>query len=108
MAVDCFVRRFLNHVLPKGFTRIRYCGMLANCKKKISLEAARKLLTIRGLIPVEDGTVIPANPEESEHSDDSTQFTPKCPYCRSTNLLPAKTLSIVDQKKARSLLWDTS
>ena len=39
-----FVRRFLFHVLPKGFVKIRYYGLLANRNKKTSLEICRKLI----------------------------------------------------------------
>jgi len=36
MTVDAdeFIRRFLLHVLPKGFMKIRYFGFLANKNKK--------------------------------------------------------------------------
>ena len=35
--VDEFIRRFLLHVLPKGFTKIRYYGILGNRNKKSKL-----------------------------------------------------------------------
>jgi len=38
MHVKEFMRRFLLHVLPKGFTRIRHYGLLGNRWKKIKLE----------------------------------------------------------------------
>ncbi len=38
-----FVRRFLMHILPKGFVKIRYYGILANRNKKTKLELSRKL-----------------------------------------------------------------
>lgn len=38
-----FVRRFLMHVLPKGFVKIRHYGLLANRNKKTKLELSRKL-----------------------------------------------------------------
>jgi hypothetical protein len=38
-----FVRRFLMHVLPSGFVKIRYYGLLANRNKKTKLELCRKL-----------------------------------------------------------------
>lgn len=38
-----FIRRFLLHVLPKGFVKIRYYGLLANRNKKTKLELSRKL-----------------------------------------------------------------
>jgi hypothetical protein len=38
------IRRFLNHVLPKGFRKIRHYGLLASSNAKTRLEAARRLL----------------------------------------------------------------
>jgi len=39
-----FVRRFLLHVLPTGFQRIRHYGLLANCHRQAKLEHCRQLL----------------------------------------------------------------
>ncbi len=46
MALDPieFVRRFLMHVLPLGFVRIRHCGILANCHRRENLARCRQLL----------------------------------------------------------------
>jgi len=41
-----FMRRFLLHVLPGGFHRIRHYGLLANGNRKLSLVAARQLLGV--------------------------------------------------------------
>ena len=41
-----FMRRFLLHVLPSGFHRIRHYGMLANCSRSASLALARQLLQV--------------------------------------------------------------
>lgn len=38
-----FIRRFLLHILPKGFVKIRYYGILANRNKKTKLELCRRL-----------------------------------------------------------------
>lgn len=38
-----FMRRFLMHILPKGFVKIRHYGLLANRNKKTKLELCRKL-----------------------------------------------------------------
>jgi Putative transposase. len=38
-----FIRRFLMHVLPKGFIKVRHYGLLANRNKKTKLELCRKL-----------------------------------------------------------------
>ena len=42
--VDEFMRRFLIHVLPGGFHRIRHYGLLANGSRKASLARVRELL----------------------------------------------------------------
>ena len=39
-----FTRRFLLHVLPSGFQRIRQYGLLANCHREIKLAQCRQLL----------------------------------------------------------------
>jgi len=38
-----FIRRFLMHILPKGFVKIRHYGLLANRNKKTKLRLCRKL-----------------------------------------------------------------
>src|SRR5204863_6423141 len=40
-----FIRRFLMHVLPAGFHRIRYYGLLATGKRAENIARARELLT---------------------------------------------------------------
>ena len=40
------IRRFLLHVLPEGFMRIRHFGFLANRSKKQALAQCRKLLDL--------------------------------------------------------------
>jgi hypothetical protein len=44
-----FIRRFLIHVLPDGFHRIRYYGFLGNCHRARKLDRCRELL---GMAPV--------------------------------------------------------
>lgn len=48
MALDAleFIRRFLLHVLPKGFVKIRHYGLLGNRNRKILLEQCRKILQV--------------------------------------------------------------
>lgn len=38
-----FIRRFLMHILPKGFVKIRHYGILANRNKKTKLELCRQI-----------------------------------------------------------------
>ena len=44
LAVDEFLRRFLLHVLPRGFMRIRHFGLLANRTRHATLDRCRQLL----------------------------------------------------------------
>ena len=39
-----FIRRFLIHVLPDGFHRIRYFGFLGNCHRARKIKRCRELL----------------------------------------------------------------
>src|SRR5471030_2948510 len=62
-----FIRRFLLHVLPPGFHRIRHYGLLASSTRKASIARARELLI----------TLPPAEPAEPAE----TNPTPPCPCC---------------------------
>ena len=46
LAPDEFIRRFLLHVLPKGFHRIRHYGLLASATCKTNIERARELIAM--------------------------------------------------------------
>ena len=61
LSADEFIRRFLLHVLPKGFHRIRHYGLLASGTRKIRLERARQLLAVAPLAVVD----VPVEPLET-------------------------------------------
>ena len=46
LSADEFIRRFLQHVLPKGFTKVRHYGLLANRYREPQLEICRRLLFV--------------------------------------------------------------
>jgi hypothetical protein len=50
-----FLRRFPQHVLPRGFPRIRYFGWLSNRKRSSSLPVCRDLLNSQSLLQSETG-----------------------------------------------------
>jgi len=50
--VDEFLRRFLLHVVPDGFVRVRHFGLLANCRRAMALAHCRRLL-MPGPAPVD-------------------------------------------------------
>ena len=62
-----FMRRFLLHVLPQGFHRIRHYGLLANAARRENLARARELLQVE---PAADGG------EENRHEDPAGEHAP--------------------------------
>jgi hypothetical protein len=48
---DEFIRRFLLHVLPNGFMKIRYCGFLAHKNKQQAIALLRKLIDPDAKLP---------------------------------------------------------
>ena len=54
MTIDAgeFIRRFLLHILPKGFMKIRYFGFLAHKNKKQAIPVLRKLINPDAKLPV--------------------------------------------------------
>ncbi len=54
LAVDEFIRRFLIHVLPRGFHRIRHFGLFANHVRSDNLQRLREMLAV--VDQSEDGT----------------------------------------------------
>ena len=46
LTTDHFIQRFLLHVLPRGFHRIRHYGFIANVRRKENLARARELLAV--------------------------------------------------------------
>ena len=55
-APEEFMRRFLLHVLPSGFHRIRHYGLLANAGRRANLARVRALLDAPPPEPVGDET----------------------------------------------------
>jgi hypothetical protein len=51
LATPEFIRRFLMHVLPKGFHRIRHAGFLANGNRAEAIAKARELLKVPAPAP---------------------------------------------------------
>ncbi|MER8931134.1 IS91 family transposase, partial [Mesorhizobium sp. M0859] len=68
LATDEFIRRFLLHVLPRGFHRIRHYGLLAGSARNTSLALARELLNV-------------AAPSEDDNSEEPTDVRPPCSCC---------------------------
>ena len=54
-----FIRRFLLHVLPKGFHRIRHYGLFANANRADNIAKARALLGATRLPPTRNNSRMP-------------------------------------------------
>ena len=74
LSADEFVRRFLMHVLPRGFTRVRYYGFLANRHRSEKIAAARRLI---------GGTTFDSSTDSSEPTapPGKDQVSVACPVC---------------------------
>ena len=70
-----FIQRFLLHVLPKGFHRIRHYGLLATGQRAENIERARELLGVA--MPVD------ATADVSASDDPAGAELPSCPCCGS-------------------------
>ncbi len=57
-----FIRRFLTHVLPKGFHRIRHYGLFASSNRTETMEAVRKLLNLAPPVDAQTSQTDPAQP----------------------------------------------
>ena len=60
-----FIRRFLSHVLPKGFHRIRHYGLFANGNRATNIARARALLSVHAPTNDEADNVEDASPNET-------------------------------------------
>ncbi len=91
-----FVRRFLLHVLPRGFVKVRHFGLLANRGRRRNLALCRKLLvassSARDFHPAHDRL---ADQMETDQRD-------RCPRCRAGHMRRLETL--LPQPLATALL----
>jgi Putative transposase/Transposase zinc-binding domain len=74
LATHEFIRRFLIHVLPAGFHRIRYYGLLASPSRAANVARARELLAMP-LLPLDarkPASIDPSQPQINQHP---------CPCC---------------------------
>jgi predicted Zn-ribbon and HTH transcriptional regulator len=74
LATHEFIRRFLMHVLPAGFHRIRYYGLLASGKRAENIDRARELLTL---------PILPVDAIKAANTTADEPLTAKhtCPHC---------------------------
>jgi hypothetical protein len=94
LQADEFIRRFLLHVLPDGFQRIRYYGFLGHryCQAKLAL--CRQLLGVAS-------TGIVSPPSQPDYRDLYEKLTgkslPDCPVCHAGHMVAIAVLSAADR-----------
>lgn len=72
LTTDDFIRRFLSHVLPKGFHRIRHYGLLANGNRAANIARARELLKVPDTEP---------DAQQPTTTDEPDTLAQPCPCC---------------------------
>jgi hypothetical protein len=74
LAIDEFIRRFLIHVLPSGFHRIRHYGLFANGGRAENIARARQLLNVPATL---------REPTDADSADDEEPqaLSHACPCC---------------------------
>jgi hypothetical protein len=91
MALDAdeFIRRFLIHVLPSGFQRIRYYGLLGNRYRKDKLARCRELIGMSKMEPMADAA-------DKDYRDTYEELTGvslcQCPVCHLGHMVLFRTL----------------
>ena len=69
-----FIRRFLLHVLPSGFHRIRHYGLFAGTVRARNIERVRQLLAAPRPSPQR-------KPAETDSEAEAPSPAPRCPCC---------------------------
>jgi hypothetical protein len=87
VSAEEFMRRFLRHILPKSFVRIRHFGLMANSRRTVFVELCRKLLRMAPLI--REAVKAASNPPW------------RCPRCQSFMVL-------IERLTATQLFWRLS
>jgi hypothetical protein len=77
-----FMRRFLQHVLPAGFHKVRYCGLWHSARRG-HLDNLRNLLRLHQ--PAAHTTADPDLNGPAENTDTAPQLR-RCPHCQSSHL----------------------
>src|SRR6185295_15327110 len=84
VSADEFTRRFLLHIVPKGFVRIRHFGFMANSQRSVSIALCRQLLRM-------------APPVRSEEAV-STNSVWLCPLCQAP-------MTVIARLTSAEMIW---
>lgn len=103
LSADEFIRRFLLHVLPGGFQRIRHYGFLANRVRKDKLELCRALLRETGHSEAPLAADLALLDHDLARDDGTATDSQVCPACKKGHLVFVRDLT-PDRQLAESPL----
>src|SRR5262249_43749983 len=92
LAADEFIRRFLLHVLPDGFQRIRYYGLLGNRLRKQKLSQCRQLLGMASLETRSGKATVPEDYRDRFQKTTNSSLR-ECPVCHCGQMVLIETLT---------------
>jgi hypothetical protein len=95
VSAEEFIRRFLLHVLPRGFVRIRNFGFLVNARRAVLLPLCRELLAMTPL-------------NDSDSAQSHVPATWSCPLCHGTMLTVERLSAAQIRRAALCSPFDTS
>ena len=82
LPVSEFIRRFLCHVLPRGFVKVRYYGFLSS-RRRTDLDTIRSLLPPPSTPPADPGPPPTDCPVDAPPLDSPPAHpAPRCPFCK--------------------------
>jgi hypothetical protein len=85
-----FIRRFLMHVLPEGFVRIRHFGFLSNCHRERKLAQCRQALNVTDESQIQESS--PPKDWKSLYEALTGNSLSICPICKEGRMVCTETL----------------
>jgi hypothetical protein len=82
LAAEEFIRRFLHHVLPKGFQRIRHYGFLSSRAHAVKLARCREVLGVAA-----DASVIVTKDWRTRYQEVTGESLDCCPACHQGHMV---------------------
>lgn len=105
-----FIRRFLLHVLPSGFMRIRHFGFLANRSRRTTLELCRQHLGIANFGDGQSGEKhedgVPSTTKNDENASEISHDI-LCPTCKTGHMVTVGVIPRPIRKDYSRTAWST-
>jgi hypothetical protein len=99
LAADEFLRRFVQHVLPRGFVKIRHYGLLANNQRAARLAVCRRLLLV---------AQVAASVPDPDTARIASALPRCCPQCGGTRLVYREVMPGERARASTTVAYDSS